>query len=223
MATQAQTEANRRNSQASTGPRSAAGKAKVRFNALKSGIDAASQLIPGEDPEVFLSFAADLTSSCNPADAREQELVDRMIDDAWRLRRLRKAETQQWTKAVAKIAARQDEDYPGETRIGDAFNYSDATLIHIQRLVTSIKRSYRQSSADLDKLQLARAKAAQPLAPAPETAEQSQFDPPAQSGETKPISPDVVETVDVVAHPSVPAQQTHDCPRLILRYKANLS
>src|SRR5579885_2590287 len=116
MATEAQFEANRRNSQASTGPRTAEGKEKVRFNALKSGIDAASQLIPGEDPEVFKAYAADFTASCNPADQREQELVDQMIDDSWRLRRLRKAETQLWDSSCANIAGRDYGHYPEQTR-----------------------------------------------------------------------------------------------------------
>jgi hypothetical protein len=179
MATSRQLEANRRNSQSSTGPRTAAGKAGVRFNALKSGIHAESQIIPGEDPEVFRSFAAELTASYNPADAREQELVDQLIDDAWRLRRLRKAETQQWIKSISRMEARSGE-YPVETRLADACWNCEASLSHIQRMVASIKRSYRQTAADLDKLQAARAKAVDAGAPAagapePAIAEQSQL------------------------------------------------
>ena len=50
MASQKQTEANRLNAQKSTGPRSVEGKAASRMNALKSGIDARSNFIRGEDP-----------------------------------------------------------------------------------------------------------------------------------------------------------------------------
>lgn len=46
MASQLQIEANRRNSQFSTGPRSPEVKAASRFNALKAGIDAEAQVIP---------------------------------------------------------------------------------------------------------------------------------------------------------------------------------
>jgi len=49
MATPTQIEANRLNAQKSTGPRSAEGKAAVRFNALKYGVDAESLILPGED------------------------------------------------------------------------------------------------------------------------------------------------------------------------------
>ena len=50
MSSRKQIEANRLNAQKSTGPRSVEGKAAIRFNALKTGIDAKSQVIPGEDP-----------------------------------------------------------------------------------------------------------------------------------------------------------------------------
>src|ERR1039457_3606660 len=51
MATPKQNDANRQNAQKSTGPRSPEGKAASRFNALKSGIDAQAQVIPGEHPD----------------------------------------------------------------------------------------------------------------------------------------------------------------------------
>ena len=97
MATIAQIEANRKNAQKSTGPTSDSGKEAVRFNALKSGIDAASIIIPGEDPDQFSKLAAGFTDSWQPANAAECELVDHLIEDSWRLRRLRAAESQMWT------------------------------------------------------------------------------------------------------------------------------
>ncbi len=45
-------EANRRNSQKSTGQRTSEGKSKVRINAIKHGMMATLPLLPGEDPEV---------------------------------------------------------------------------------------------------------------------------------------------------------------------------
>src|SRR5256886_4777295 len=50
MPTQAQLNANRLNALKSTGPTSPEGKAASSLNALKSGIDAWSHIIPGEDP-----------------------------------------------------------------------------------------------------------------------------------------------------------------------------
>ncbi len=59
MATQKQTDANRRNSQSSTGPRTAEGKTASRMNALKTGIDAKSQIIRGESSAALESLTAE--------------------------------------------------------------------------------------------------------------------------------------------------------------------
>ena len=107
-----------------------------------------SQLIPGEDPEAFAAFAAGFTKSCNPADAREQKLVDQMIDDAWRLRRLRTVESRLWTETIGREA----------TSLACTFQSRSESFLRFQRLVTRIKRSYHQTSADLDRLQTARKK-----------------------------------------------------------------
>jgi len=53
MASLKQIQANRLNAQRSTGPRSTEGKAKSRFNALKSGIDVQLVVILDEDPAKF--------------------------------------------------------------------------------------------------------------------------------------------------------------------------
>ena len=53
MATEKQIEANRRNSQLSTGPRTDAGKSISRMNALKSGLHAVSHVIRSEDPKAL--------------------------------------------------------------------------------------------------------------------------------------------------------------------------
>ena len=50
MATQIQTQANRRSAQLSTGSRTQPGKAISRINALKTGIDARNEAASGEDP-----------------------------------------------------------------------------------------------------------------------------------------------------------------------------
>ncbi|MFO0890065.1 MAG: hypothetical protein U0790_13110 [Isosphaeraceae bacterium] len=53
MTSPARIEANRRNAQKSTGPRTEAGKGKVRLNALKHGLDAQTVVLPHEDAAKF--------------------------------------------------------------------------------------------------------------------------------------------------------------------------
>ena len=53
MATTNQIEANRKNAQKSTGPKSAQGKADVAKNATKHGLTAQNVIIKGENPEEF--------------------------------------------------------------------------------------------------------------------------------------------------------------------------
>jgi hypothetical protein len=206
MATIKQIEANRRNSQKSTGPTSDPGKAAVRFNALKSGIDAASILIPGENPDQFRTLAEEFTDTWQPADASERELVDHLLEDSWRLRRLRAAESQMWTRSIE--GRRTVRRHNPRTEFGDAYAGHCDTFGRLQRLVASIKRTNHQTTLDLQRLQAARKadeaaaleaelatqpEPPEPLAecPRPQTpvTEQSQFSPaeaPAESPSAPP-------------------------------------
>jgi len=158
-----QIEANRRNALLSTGPKTPEGKAAARWNAFQSGIHAVEQIIPGEDPEAFRTFAGDLAQSCHPADARQHELVDLMISHAWRLRRLLRAEPQIWERLL-KIN-RMGTYFSQDLELGDAFEHNPELLLRLQRLIASIQKSYREAATDLDRLQAARAKSPQPQIP----------------------------------------------------------
>jgi hypothetical protein len=79
LATPAQINANRANAQKSTGPRSVEGKSVSRFNALKHGIDAASIVIPGEDPAEYEALAAHYLDEYRPKSASEHFHVDTML------------------------------------------------------------------------------------------------------------------------------------------------
>ena len=93
MTTARKREANRRNALRSTGPRSAAGKARVAKNPVVHGLVSTQVLLPGEDRETFDAFADALRRACNPEGAREEFLVDMMVAAGWRLRRLGRMES----------------------------------------------------------------------------------------------------------------------------------
>src|SRR6266853_1700039 len=90
MPTQAQINANRLNAQKSTGPKSPEGKAASSLNALKSGIDAWSHIIPGEDPAELEALTAQFLLHFLPADPNQLSLVDTLISTEWIQRRLRR-------------------------------------------------------------------------------------------------------------------------------------
>ena len=94
MSTQKQIDANRLNSQKSTGPRSTTGRDAVRFNALKSGIHAESQVIPGEDPAELAALAAEYHDRYLPGTPEVRDLVDTLVTSVWMQRRFRTLEAQ---------------------------------------------------------------------------------------------------------------------------------
>src|SRR5262249_36538239 len=87
-----QQQANRQNALRSTGPRTAAGKQRVRMNPLKHGLLAQEILLPGDHPEAFEELAERIRTETEPVSVEEELLVERMIGCVWRLRRLTRVE-----------------------------------------------------------------------------------------------------------------------------------
>lgn len=80
--------ANRANAQLAAGPATPGGRAVSSMNALRHGLRSTRLLVPGEDAAEFAEFAEGLVAALAPADALESWLVDRIVQSAWRLRRL---------------------------------------------------------------------------------------------------------------------------------------
>ena len=107
MISDKQIAANRNNAQRSTGPRSAAGKARVSRNARVHGLTGRDVVLPNENPDDFESFRADLLSSLNPQGALEGGLAEKIIADAWRLRRVPIFEATLFRRGHQEILVRQ--------------------------------------------------------------------------------------------------------------------
>src|SRR6202795_4305236 len=100
MPSATQTAANRMNSQKSTGPRTAAGKAASRYNAVKHGIFATTQIMFDEKAEDLAELAAEYHEHHSPADPNQRLLVDTLVHHEWRLRRMRRVEAVLWDHAA---------------------------------------------------------------------------------------------------------------------------
>jgi hypothetical protein len=96
-ASEAQIEANRRNAQHSTGPKTSQGKSASSMNAVKYGLLARQLIVQGEyvqeSPEEFQSFWTEYHEQLAPVGPLEEMLVDQIVAINWRLRRVRAAES----------------------------------------------------------------------------------------------------------------------------------
>ena len=77
MTSPAKIEANRRNAQLSTGPRTRAGKAVVATNAIRHGIFAHLAVVPGENPYDWDDHCTGILTALAPAGHLEVNFAER--------------------------------------------------------------------------------------------------------------------------------------------------
>ena len=162
MSTPQQIAANRQNAQRSTGPRSLEGKAASRFNALQSGIDAQSEVIPGENPAQLQALLAEYQQRWSTDTPERRMLVDTLVNAEWMLRRIRRGEASLWNYSeehrLSETAHPQGREMAGHDKIHD----------RIQRRINSIQRNYLAALKELQRIEDREpAEELQPLAPQP--------------------------------------------------------
>ncbi|MGO4885700.1 MAG: hypothetical protein ACLP59_33495 [Bryobacteraceae bacterium] len=87
-----QHEANQRNAENSTGPKTPEGKQAVKFNALKYGLHARSTILPYEDLAEFDELWEGFHKEWKPATRAENHYFDQMFTSHWLLARLARGE-----------------------------------------------------------------------------------------------------------------------------------
>jgi hypothetical protein len=92
MVSEKQLEANRRNAEKSTGPRTIEGKSNSSRNNLRHGLTGHISLLPTEDREAHDTFCNELIDSFNPETPMENQLANSIAEDSWRLNRARAIE-----------------------------------------------------------------------------------------------------------------------------------
>jgi hypothetical protein len=156
MATPRQIAANRRNAQHSTGPRTPEGKAVSRMNALKSGLDAESQFVIGEDRSQFARLQHEYFTRFQPLTPEERFQIDTLLRSEWTLRRLFRAEAQLWEYFTLRA------DRSEGVSLGEALVAGNEPFRRLQRRITLAERSYKDAFAELERLQRARRSLASP-------------------------------------------------------------
>jgi hypothetical protein len=87
-----QIEANRRNAQQSTGPRTEAGKKTSSLNALRHGLTSRVVVLPTEDLAAYSKFSEAFLVDLAPETFAERQCAQTIIDTQWRLNRVRSLE-----------------------------------------------------------------------------------------------------------------------------------
>ena len=160
MPTEAQINANRLNAQKSTGPTTPEGKARSALNALKSGIDAWSHIIPGEDPAELEALSAQYLLHYRPADPVQVSLVDTLISTEWIQRRLRRVEAQLWNYQLENVDSNLgyiDTAIQRNSPIGHAYQNALDPFTRIQRRIDATNRMFLRTLKALQDLQAAAA------------------------------------------------------------------
>ena len=159
MVSERRIEANRRNAQLSTGPRSQSGRARSSMNALRHGITGQVSITTVEDRAAHDKFVQELIDRLRPDDALELQFASLIAVDFWRLQRIRAVENDMLALGNFSDAADIDVDHPeihasltrARTFAEQSKDFERLTLYE-QRINRALEKNRRQ----LDELQAER-------------------------------------------------------------------
>ncbi|HZU28214.1 MAG TPA: hypothetical protein VFA04_21975 [Bryobacteraceae bacterium] len=164
MSTPAQIVANQKNAQASTGPRTAEGKAASSQNAMKHGGTASRVLLAFENPAEFDRVADEFVARLKPVTDLEHFLVDDMVVAHWRMTRMQ--------KIIRSHTDRAAYEHPSKNPMAAMADVMlSPEVAKLQRYENTFRRAYESAWAKLKELQKQHAaeqnepKSAQPLRP----------------------------------------------------------
>ena len=113
------------------------------MNALKTGIDAQSQLIRGETQTALSELTVEYYDQFHPATPVERMLVDTLIDCEWLIRRFRAIDTQLTENAWHVF----------DITLGKVFTDNCDVFARLQRRIDSTQRHYHKALRELERIQ----------------------------------------------------------------------
>jgi hypothetical protein len=150
MTSDAQLAANRRNATNSTGPKTERGKAVVARNALRHGLRAEKVTSFDEAEADFLAFHAAQRDAFAPADAIEEQLVERIAFCAWRLRRIYRTEAEMFN------AFRHTRPQFHDTEMATVFDVAADKMIKVSHYEVALDRALHRAYVMLERRQARR-------------------------------------------------------------------
>jgi hypothetical protein len=151
MSSEARIEANRRNAQRSSGPKTPQGKAASSRNALRHGL-ASDRLVvfPNERQEDLDQLAQAITSEFKPHGDTETYFVERMINARWKLLRLQRLEAEAYDSIFEAEDASENPDHD----IFDVLASPNNLLDKFERYTANAERAYSKALRDLQQYRL---------------------------------------------------------------------
>lgn len=144
MPTQAQQSANALNSSSmSTGPTTDASKRRASRKWAKHHLTAKQLVVAGEDPEDYTDLDDGLDPSWTPANPQESLLVELIVQNAWRLMRVRRLETAMFEKMMPSLEPRRPA-IPGTTQLRVPANHDQAMLRAFERAMAETTKLRKQ-------------------------------------------------------------------------------
>jgi hypothetical protein len=215
MSTLKQLEANPRNAQNSTGPRTEAGRAISAANALKSGIYSTREVLPDEDPAELEALSREYHDHFKPATPDERDLVDDLVSYTWFKRRFRRMEVLMLAVDAATVFRESTVSVTGQV-----YDRNSSHLARLQTRINAAHRNYRQSLADLTARQEARRTAelrepAVPAQPRPAALPAQAVAPPPQPAETECTSAELASFCNPPDSALTDAPRGTDTPILV--------
>ena len=112
MISEKQFEANRRNAELSTGPKTEEGKCRSSLNARRHGLTGQVSAMTEEDRAAHDEFSAAMHKDLAPEGAVETQLAQRIATDSWRLNRISAVEDNLFALGFTEHAEEVDADHP---------------------------------------------------------------------------------------------------------------
>ena len=147
MATDRQIEANRRNAQKSTGPRTEEGREAVRGNSIRHGLAPTTIMhapLRHEDPAVFHEMRAEMIQSWQPDGIKELQLVEMAASAYVRMQRCDSTEAAYMDGAMATIQRRHR--VPAEPTANDPMGCGIALGDEDNKLTWQLLDRYRRNA-----------------------------------------------------------------------------
>jgi len=146
-----QIEANKQNAIKSSGPKTDQGKAVSKYNAIKHGLLSKEVLLKDENANDLTSLGRKLRTELSPSSELELVLVERIVANTWRLRRVMQIEREM-------IEDDKESVFGGKT-LGSALSYDFAnndTYGKLIRYESSIERGLYKALHELQRIQATR-------------------------------------------------------------------